>query len=88
MAIRVAVDAMGGDDAPAVVIEGALRAARHAKEPLRILLHGPRARLEAALGSSCDPAIEIVDAPEVIGMAEAPVAAARAKPHSSIHLGL
>ncbi len=88
MAIRVAVDAMGGDDAPAVVIEGALRAARHAKEPLRILLHGPRARLETALGSSCDPAIEIVDAPEVIGMAEAPVAAARAKPHSSIHLGL
>lgn len=89
MAIRVAVDAMGGDNAPTVVVEGALRAARQAKESsLRILLHGPRARLEAALGNSCAPAIEIVDAPEVIGMAETPVAAVRAKPRSSIHLGL
>ncbi len=82
---------MGGDDAPAVVVEGAVRAVRQASEPLRVLLFGPEAELRAALaaqGATEDEALAIIDAPEVIGMAEAPVAAAKAKPNSSIHRGL
>ena len=93
MAIRVAVDAMGGDDAPAVVVEGAVRAVAQTSEPLEVLLFGPEAQLQDELGAQQAPAaqraaIEIVDAPEVIGMAEAPVAAVKAKRNSSIHLGL
>ncbi len=79
---------MGGDDAPSVVIEGALRAARSAAEPLSIQLFGPEVELLAALGNRATSAVEIVDAPQVIGMAESPVAAVRAKPRSSIHHGL
>ena len=84
---------MGGDDAPAVVVEGAVRAVQQASEPLRVLLFGPEAELRAALaaqGIAAEhaAAIDIVHAPEVIAMAEAPVAAVKAKRNSSIHLGL
>lgn len=91
MAIRVAVDAMGGDKAPAVVVEGALRAVQQNAHDLHVLLFGPEARLreELARCSATDtPSLEIVDAPEVIGMGEAPAAAVKNKPRSSIHLGL
>ena len=84
---------MGGDDAPAVVVEGAVRAVQQATEPLHVLLFGPEAHVRATLdavdgAADAASAIEIVDAPDIIGMAEAPVAAVQAKPNSSIHLGL
>ncbi len=84
---------MGGDDAPAVVVEGAVRAVQQASKPLRVLLFGPEAELRAALAAQTvaaeqASAIEIIDAPEVISMAEAPVAAVKAKRNSSIHRGL
>ena len=89
MAIRVAVDAMGGDHAPDVVIQGALSAVRQSDEGLHVLLYGPKERLQAALDAhGPEPRISVVDAPQVIGMGESPVAAVRAKPRSSIHLGL
>lgn len=90
MAIRIAVDAMGGDKAPAVVIEGAIRAVK-VDSDLEILLFGPeeslRGELKSAGGSDGLP-IVVVDAPEVIGMGEAPAAAVKTKQRSSIHLGL
>lgn len=51
---RIAVDLLGGDDAPAVVVDGALRAVR-ADPDLHVLLVGPT---EAAgeLGTALDPA--------------------------------
>lgn len=80
---------MGGDKAPAVVLEGALHAVQQAPGTLECVLFGPedvlREELAACSGSE---ALHIVHAPEVIGMAEGPVAAVKAKPHSSIHLGL
>ena len=91
MPTRVAVDAMGGDHAPAAVIAGGLRAVERANGHLHILLCGPREKLEPAFaehapkGHAC---ITLVDAPQVIGMGESPVAAVRAKPYSSIHRGL
>ncbi|MEX1054723.1 MAG: phosphate acyltransferase PlsX [Rhodothermales bacterium] len=90
MAIRIAVDAMGGDRAPTVVVEGAIRAARESDD-LSILLFGPEhligAELDAA-GFAGELPIQIVNASEVIGMGEAPAAAVKTKQHSSIHLGL
>jgi phosphate acyltransferase len=91
MAIRVAVDAMGGDRAPSVVIEGAIRATEAAPDTCEILLFGPEDRLRAELKSDWDISrypIQIVNAPEVIGMGESPAAAVKGKPKSSIHLGL
>jgi glycerol-3-phosphate acyltransferase PlsX len=83
----IAVDAMGGDHAPANVVDGAVAAAR----PLdvRLLLVGRAAAVEAALAPHPDRrslGVEVVDAPEVIGMADSPAAALRRKPRASIRV--
>lgn len=89
---RIAVDAMGGDQAPSVVVEGAVEAAQRAEGDLVLLLFGPEAQVEQALeehgGAAGELPIQVVDAPEVIGMGEAPAAAVKRKQRSSIHLGL
>ncbi len=88
--VRVAVDAMGGDHAPGVAVEGAVEAAREAGDALRVLLVGRagdvRAELER-IGAE-DGLVQIVDAPEVVEMGESPSAALKAKPRSSIHVGI
>jgi len=85
--IWVAVDAMGGDEAPRGVVEGALAAAREAD--LGVVLVGPIARLEAELGSH--PIVDrrrvrLVDAPDAVAMDESPAAALRSKPRASIRI--
>jgi glycerol-3-phosphate acyltransferase PlsX len=85
--IRIAVDAMGGDHAPSAVIEGAVSAARHLA--VRIALVGPAAVLHEALASHPDwPALglDIIEAPDVVEMAEAPAAALCRKPRASIRV--
>ncbi len=85
--IRLAVDAMGGDAGPSVIIEGAVAAARHMD--LRLLLVGAAPAIEAALASHADwPTLdtEIIEAPDVIGMEEPPAAALRRKPRASIRV--
>jgi glycerol-3-phosphate acyltransferase PlsX len=86
----IAVDAMGGDQAPRTVVEGACRAA--VEDGIPILLVGHRERIEAELGRlrSCPPPgkreglIEIVHAADVVGMDEPAVTPLRRKPDSSI----
>ena len=85
--IWIAVDAMGGDDAPRQVVDGALAAARDVD--LGVALVGPVARLEAELG--CHPTadrrrVRLVDAPDVVTMDESPSAALRRKPGASIRI--
>ncbi len=92
MAIRVAVDAMGGDKAPSVVVQGAIQALNDAQRDLELILIGPRSILEKEL-SACSAsaksgALHILDAPDVITMADSPSAAVKNKPRSSIHIGL
>ncbi len=82
---------MGGDQAPGAVVEGALRAARRAEGELEVLLVGPQARVEEALGAHPEAGglpLRVLDAPEVIGMGEAPAGAVKKKQRSSIHVGL
>ena len=90
MAIRVAVDAMGGDRAPAVVVEGAVQAVQEAAGEIEVLLFGSASRLHGELEPHDVDGLplRVVEAPQVIGMEEAPAAAVKGKPHSSIHLGL
>lgn len=77
MTLPVAVDAMGGDDAPAAVVEGALEAVR---EGLDVVLVGRRDAIAAAGGES----LPIIEASEVIEMFEEPSRAVRTKRDSSI----
>lgn len=90
MATRVAVDAMGGDDAPGVVVEGAVRAVREAPERVQVLLVGQEGAVRAELEKHDVEglAISVMDAPEVIGMGESPSVALKSKPNSSIHIGI
>src|SRR5262245_36548218 len=85
--IWIAVDAMGGDEGPGPVVDGALAASRHFD--LGVALVGPSARLEAEVArhAEADPArVSIVDANEVVGMAEAPMAALRRRPGASMRI--
>lgn len=90
MAVRVAVDAMGGDDAPGVVVQGAVEALQKAEGALQVVLVGPEATVRAELGEhdTSGLALDVLDAPEVIAMAEPPAAAVKNKTRSSIHAGL
>ena len=85
--IWIAVDAMGGDFAPSYVVDGALAAVRHFD--LGVTLVGPRSVLEAELArhpfAHLDR-IRVVEADEVVGMAESPSAALRRKPGASIRV--
>jgi glycerol-3-phosphate acyltransferase PlsX len=91
--MQIAVDAMGGDHAPGVVVEGAARAVRHL-DGVQVTLFGPEAEVRAALADAglaeavAAGDLAVADAPDVIGMAEAPAAAVKRKRHSSIHRGL
>lgn len=89
--IRVALDAMGGDNAPQMEIEGAVLALRDLPPTFKIQLVGRSADIETALarhGGVDRGRLEIVDAPEVVGMGERPLAAIKSKPRSSIAVGL
>lgn len=86
---RIALDVMGGDGAPAVTLEGALRAiadtSPHDLRPADILLVGDPDKIRdglAALGG--DPGFEVRAASQVIEMGDSPAVALRKKPDSSI----
>jgi phosphate acyltransferase len=83
----VAVDALGGDHGPRVVAEGAVAASRELG--VRVLLVGPEAIVAEELrrAGAAGLAIEVVDAPEEVGMAE-PVTRAALKKRSSIRVAL
>lgn len=91
MPVRVAVDAMGGDHAPGVVVEGVLEAVREAGDRLAVLLFGRedevRAEIERLGGTEGDR-LRVIDAPEAIGMGESATEALKGKPNSSIHRGI
>lgn len=86
--MKIGVDAMGGDRAPAVAVDGAVRAARDLG--LEITLIGQQGAVEAELerhditGSK----IAVHHASQVIEMDEHPAAAVRAKKDSSMVVGM
>lgn len=89
--IRVAVDAMGGDNAPQAEIAGALQALTSLPERFIIQLVGRSEVINAELAKYPDAdrsRLEVHEAAEIIGMAEKPLAAVRSKRKSSIVIGL
>ena len=82
----IAVDAMGGDLGPSVVVPGAIEAAR--QTGAKILLVGNEATLDGELNrlSPSGVDLEIVHAPEVAGMDEKPSDLLRRKRNASIQV--
>ncbi|MCF0214990.1 MAG: phosphate acyltransferase PlsX [Fibrobacteraceae bacterium] len=83
--VKVALDALGGDFAPSVVLEGAVNAVNKDSN-LHIVLCGPEAEVKAGLeklGYSGN-GISVVDAPDPVAMDEHPVQVLKKKPHSGL----
>ena len=82
---RVAVDAMGGDNAPLEIVKGAVEAVNENKN-VKVYLVGKEDLIKEELGKYTYDAngIEVVNATEVIETAEPPVMAIRKKKDSSI----
>ncbi len=89
--IRIALDAMGGDQAPQAEVEGALAALQTLPGNFTVQLVGRTETIEAELARH--PGVDrsrlaIVEAPDVVGMGEKPIAAIRKKPKSSLMVGI
>lgn len=87
--IKVAVDAMGGDNAPAEIVKGAIEAVT-LRQDIKVYLVGQQevVKEELARNSYSDSQIEVIHADEVIETAEPPVMAIRKKKQSSIVVGM
>ena len=86
---RVALDAMGGDNAPGELVKGAVDAV-NGRSDIKVLLVGQQDVVEKELKQYSYPKeqIEVVHAEEVIETAEPPVNAIRKKKQSSIVVGM
>jgi glycerol-3-phosphate acyltransferase PlsX len=83
----LAIDAMGGDDAPSRIVDGAVAAARHLD--VRLALVGRSSDLESRLSAYGDwrsLGLEIVEASDVVEMSESPAAGLRRRPGASIRV--
>lgn len=86
--ITVALDAMGGDQAPRVVVDGALAAARQWPN-VRVILVGDEAAIRGCLAGAALPGnVVLRHASQVVDMCDAPGAAVRHKRDSSISVGI
>ncbi len=83
--VKVAVDAMGGDNSPGEVVRGAVEAVTE-REELLVFLTGHKEVIESELSRYTYPKdrIRVVNAREIITNDEAPVLAIRRKKDSSI----
>ena len=83
--LKVALDAMGGDNAPGEIVKGAIDAITENKE-VKVYLVGKETLVRDELSKYKYNAeqVEVIDATEVIEMAEPPVMAIRKKKDSSI----
>lgn len=83
--IKVAVDAMGGDNAPQEIVKGAVEAVNESSK-VKVYLVGMKEAVERELAGHTYPKeqIEVVPASEIIETAEPPVMAIRKKKDSSL----
>ncbi len=89
--MKLALDAMGGDRAPQINIDGAGFVLKQIAELERLYLVGDEERLRKACdaaGMGGNKKLEIVHAPEVVGMEESGLMAVRQKKNSSMSLAV
>jgi glycerol-3-phosphate acyltransferase PlsX len=84
--MRIAIDAMGGDNAPEEIVAGAIDSIELLDRDDELILVGPRQIIEPLVPphKSRQDVLHIVDAPDVIGMDEPPIESLRKKVKSSI----
>lgn len=86
--MKIALDAMGGDNAPAEIVKGAVKAC-HLYDDLKIVLIGRKIDIKSELGDNYSKdKIEILNAEEIIQMEDSPIRAIRKKKDSSIVRGM
>ncbi|MBQ2784835.1 MAG: phosphate acyltransferase PlsX [Alistipes sp.] len=87
--IKIGIDAMGGDFAPEVAIEGAILSLKHIAKDSRIVLFGDQKRITELLEKHGCPAsnFDIVPTTEIIEMGDHPAKAFVSKKDSSITVG-
>lgn len=81
--LRIAIDAMGGDHAPDLIVQGALEAAAEWPDT-ELLLVGDTSLIKPLLGDSRPANIKICHADDVIGPDDEPVRAVRRKKGASM----
>ena len=86
--MRIVLDAMGSDSYPVPDVEGAVMAAREWGDEIVLVGRESDIRQELARHDAAGLQLEIVHAPEVIEMEDAPAWAAREKKNSSMHVGM
>ena len=93
--MKIVIDAMGGDFAPKVNVDGSIDALREFSD-VEIVLVGPQELVEKTIGEYADQQalscvrdrLSVVDAPEVITTEEHPVMALRRKKNSTFCVGM
>src|SRR5688500_888952 len=89
--MRIALDAMGTDQHPAIEVLGAVEALREIAGTFTLILVGDRTQIEAELAKAGEippGRIEIVHAEQIVVPADPPATVLRRKPESSIVVGL
>lgn len=86
--MKIALDAMGGDHAPAAIVHGAVWAARDFGITVQLVGQPDIIKTELAKHDTRGLNLPIVPASQVIEMDESPVAAVKSKPDSSMAVAL
>ena len=83
--MKIAIDGMGGDNAPQAVVDGVVQALKEYAD-IEMYITGPQDQIEAELSKYDYPKdrVKVIDAKEVISTNEHPVMALRRKKDSSI----
>jgi len=85
-AVRIAVDAMGGDYAPCEIVRGAVMAARDLGVEIILVGQGVQIGAELIAVGAGDLPIRVVETSEVVVEGEQPTTAVLRKPNSSVSL--
>jgi glycerol-3-phosphate acyltransferase PlsX len=88
--LRIALDAMGGDFAPAHEVVGAIDCLRQSNNRFHVVLVGDEQKINEELKKHETAGLElsVVHAPDIIDMHDSPVVAIKTKPNSSLVKGM
>jgi phosphate acyltransferase len=81
--VKIALDAFGGDSAPDVNIRGALDFLNESQA--EVILTGSAEKLKSMIGARAHQRLSVIDAPDIIDMAEKPSAQLRNRKDSSMY---
>ncbi len=86
--MRIVIDAMGSDHCPVPDVEGAVLAARELNVAVVLVGDAPRIQVELAKHATQGLSVEVVHAPQAVVMTDKPGTVGKAKPQSSMHIGM